>query len=252
MSCSPPHRPTRRRTRPPLPNTMLALTVECTLCRRLGGLADVAGARAQAALGRALELDVRDTCTGCLPAGVSNMHGAHLSGPFYLQLDSCANVAASADDRREPSRVHTLKMALHDGAQRVLALEVTPIPELSADVAPGTKLVVRDVTVRRGMLLLRGACVYVLGGGRPLPRAVTCGAGIAAAVPRPAHAPHSTQLRPGNVGDDASEQPTASVTDARVRPAVQVREHGPTPSNLALPRKNPALTSWQANHWHQR
>lgn len=59
-----------------------------------------------------------------------------------------------------------LKLALSDGTQLVAALEVAPLP-LPVLTRAGTKLIVRNVEVHRGMLLLRPESVHVLGGHVP-------------------------------------------------------------------------------------
>lgn len=53
------------------------------------------------------------------------------------------------------------------GVQQVAALEYRPIPALRSTTPAGTKLLLWDVPVRRGMLLLTQQNCSVLGGSVP-------------------------------------------------------------------------------------
>jgi hypothetical protein len=63
------------------------------------------------------------------------------------------------------SNYRTFKLSLTDGVRRVFALEYRRVPVLDLErTPPGTKILVRDVLVRRGVLLLLPQNVQVLGG----------------------------------------------------------------------------------------
>lgn len=65
---------------------------------------------------------------------------------------------------RHSNRNRMLKLSMTDGARRLFAIEYRYCPMLSLDISPGIKIVIRDVFVRRGLLLLVPECVQVLGG----------------------------------------------------------------------------------------
>jgi hypothetical protein len=64
-----------------------------------------------------------------------------------------------------PTNYRTFKLSLTDGVRKVFALEYRRVPALDQErTPPGTKILVKDVLVRRGMLLLIPQTVQVLGG----------------------------------------------------------------------------------------
>lgn len=65
---------------------------------------------------------------------------------------------------RRSTRNRMLKLSMTDGARRLFAIEYRYCPMLALDISPGIKIVIRDVFVRRGLLLLVPECVQVLGG----------------------------------------------------------------------------------------
>lgn len=129
-----------------------------------------------------------------IPIPVASLHRTVLKGPLLLQLtegvdigNPPVNTAAAPelvlpppeDDGEEDDDYvehHTagtrnarrgprlLRLVLHDGFQAVHALETHPQPALDA-LLPGGKMVVSNVSVRRGHLLLdENVSIRVLGG----------------------------------------------------------------------------------------
>ncbi|KAJ1629660.1 hypothetical protein T492DRAFT_1117676 [Pavlovales sp. CCMP2436] len=116
-----------------------------------------------------LAADLR-TCAGrpSLPAFAESATKARLHGAFVLQLDDLVDVARKRDEREPntPAGKHRLLMArLTDGFSAVSAIEYEPLRELSSSLPPGTKLLVVNPVVRRGLLLLAEENTTVLGGG---------------------------------------------------------------------------------------
>uniref|UniRef100_K3XC70 RecQ-mediated genome instability protein 1 n=1 Tax=Globisporangium ultimum (strain ATCC 200006 / CBS 805.95 / DAOM BR144) TaxID=431595 RepID=K3XC70_GLOUD len=100
------------------------------------------------------------------PALRSDFHAAtSINGPVCLQLLSVHNVAQPSARQSTPGlHPQLLQLRLTDGTQKVTALEVGPVPQLSVTLAPGTKVHVQDCRVRNGKLLLNGTNCAVLGG----------------------------------------------------------------------------------------
>ena len=143
----------------------------------------VPGARPDATFARVLISDLRTCSAGTLPVGVSSLSRGVLKGPFLLQVEEATNVAVCAEERAEAARggKRVRKFLLTDGMQQVFALELR---ELDASLTVGTKLVVRDVPVRRGLLLLTPAIAAFLGGSMKRRQQVL--PIVATAVPFPA------------------------------------------------------------------
>ena len=148
---------------------------------------------AAAVMMAALYEDLSECGMPCLPSGVAlaRAHGSRLAGPLVLQLCEAVNVGAGAAEDvaaaaaeglsaaggirgsgggggggvATAGKRRLLKFALSDGKTLVPAVELVPILELSATTLAGCKLVVREVLVRRSLLLLRPENVRVLGGG---------------------------------------------------------------------------------------
>ncbi|KAL1519641.1 hypothetical protein AB1Y20_023152 [Prymnesium parvum] len=126
-----------------------------------------------------LHLDL--SCIGgfaSLPRDVIQMHGRCLIGPFFVQLQELWDVSLNDEQRRDRSNTpaeeltaegkhRMLKLSLTDGLQELVGFEYQRIPELNARTQRGTKLLLHNVTVRRGMLVLTPACVTVIGGSAP-------------------------------------------------------------------------------------
>lgn len=118
----------------------------------------------------------------------------------------------TADGAPDPHRAgRVLKLLLSDGSQRVAALEYQRITSLSAQTPVGTKLLVSNITVRRGLLLLTPASVFLIGGGtsigNPNPSG-PAGPTPAAAGASPAFAASATQpSQPAQFGGAQPAQP---------------------------------------------
>ena len=93
------------------------------------------------------------------------MHKCCLVGPFLVQLQEVWDISLSDEQRRDRSKLSAeeldnqvrnrmLKLAMSDGVQEVVGFEYQRIHAISAETAPGTKLVVHNATVRHGMLRL--------------------------------------------------------------------------------------------------
>ena len=120
-----------------------------------------------------LDADLTLGSTPQLPASLGTAGGSRsLEGTLVLQVVSSVDVSAAgarAGARAaEPRAGRCLLLTLTDGTTRCTALEVCPVPQLTAESCrPGTKLALRSVAVRRGVLMLAPACVRVLGGQVP-------------------------------------------------------------------------------------
>ncbi|XP_035291453.1 recQ-mediated genome instability protein 1 isoform X2 [Anguilla anguilla] len=140
------------------------------------------------ALEQWLLTDLRDLAHPSLPP-LGRAPKAELSGSFCVQMDSaldvsrpaysqlqqrrgadCANERVSAATQAtqrpwEATPTRVLMLQLTDGVQDLEALEYRPVPALSADLPPGTKLLLQGaLECRLGVLLLTPANVRVLGG----------------------------------------------------------------------------------------
>ncbi|XP_048066788.1 recQ-mediated genome instability protein 1 [Megalobrama amblycephala] len=133
--------------------------------------------------------DLRDLAHPVLPEGISEALKTQLDSCYCVQMDSvldisqpaytqlqrirgtdCSNDQVSAVTQEtqrpweaKPTRV--LMLQLTDGVQSLEGMEYRPIPALSTNLPPGTKLqLVGPIAVRLGVLLLKAENVKVLGG----------------------------------------------------------------------------------------
>lgn len=171
-----------------VPQTWLDACIEW-VTEEAGGLALPQTQLNQQVLDQWLLTDLRDLSHPVLPAGISEAEKMELNGCYCLQVDSlldvsqpaysqlqrlrgsdCSNDQVSAVTQAtqrpwEAKPTRMLMLQLTDGVQDLQGIEYRPIPALSADLPPGTKLqVVGMVVVRLGVLLLKPENVRVIGG----------------------------------------------------------------------------------------
>ncbi|XP_072950124.1 recQ-mediated genome instability protein 1 isoform X2 [Typha angustifolia] len=127
---------------------------------------DVAG-MAKKCFEQFLLADMNICGAGVLPENVGGMHKAELEGPFVLQVDEIVNISAPIRERYHDIPTGTkrcLKLSMTDGVQHVFGMEYRPIKELEVLAPAGLKIVIRNVHVRRGLLMLVPEVLHVLGG----------------------------------------------------------------------------------------
>ncbi|CAI0548108.1 unnamed protein product [Linum tenue] len=104
---------------------------------------------------------------GVLPLNVDAMHLVDLPGPFVLQVDEIVNLSAPLKSRYEDAHCglkRCLKLSMTDGVQRVFGIEYRPIRDLKVLAPAGFKMALRNVHVRRGLLMLVPEVLEILGG----------------------------------------------------------------------------------------
>eukprot|EP00268_Persea_americana_P035725 TRINITY_DN3521_c0_g1_i1.p1 TRINITY_DN3521_c0_g1~~TRINITY_DN3521_c0_g1_i1.p1 ORF type:complete len:436 (+),score=110.10 TRINITY_DN3521_c0_g1_i1:166-1473(+) len=115
-----------------------------------------------------LNMDLRDIGGKSLPDPSSLKKSSHLQGPKILQLVSVkdiyqSNIDASISNSQRKRRL--LKFCLTDGCSQVIAIEYLPIPAVSEEIAPGTKVLLENrVPICNGILCLDSKTATILGG----------------------------------------------------------------------------------------
>ncbi|KAH9626060.1 hypothetical protein KSS87_001985 [Heliosperma pusillum] len=123
--------------------------------------------KAKLCFGQFLNSDMNFVGVGVLPENVCGLHLVDLAGPFVLQVDEVVNISSPLRDRYKnaaPGVKRCLKLSMTDGVQRVFGMEYRPIKSLAALLPAGFKVVIRNVHVRRGLLMLVPEVMEVLGG----------------------------------------------------------------------------------------
>lgn len=128
--------------------------------------------------------DLKIVCPGTLPANLKNQHKYILQGNFVVQINSVIdigtpayqqylklkkvnmeNVEATTNVEEKIPNHRMLMLQLTDGVQDISAIEYKPMRNLSCDIKPGFKILLKGpVVCRRGMLLLTENTVELLGG----------------------------------------------------------------------------------------
>ncbi|KAL9257931.1 RecQ-mediated genome instability protein 1-like protein [Drosera capensis] len=117
--------------------------------------------------GEFLFADMNLIGAGVLPDNVDSLHLVDLPGPFVLQVDEVVNIGSSLRQRYQdvPAGIkRCLKLSMTDGVQRVFGMEYRPIKDLEVLAPAGFKVVLRDVSIRRGLLMLVPETLDILGG----------------------------------------------------------------------------------------
>ncbi|XP_049849510.1 uncharacterized protein LOC126319866 [Schistocerca gregaria] len=113
-----------------------------------------------------LNTDLGLACLRSLPDNVSQIERGVVgsSSAHLVQIEELVNIGQSLEHRYEDSPHRTLKMTLHDGVQRVAALEVTRISQLNLTSPLGMKALVKNALVCHGVLCLHPHNLEILGG----------------------------------------------------------------------------------------
>nr|XP_026501003.1 recQ-mediated genome instability protein 1-like [Vanessa tameamea] len=128
--------------------------------------------------------NLTDVCPGCLPQNLKSRVKIELNGQYVLQINALVDIGSSAyqqhlklqkvntenieattrfDDKVSNHRMIQLYMT--DGVQEVTGIEYKPMRNLSLDVIPGSKVLIKGpVECRRGVILLTENCIELLGG----------------------------------------------------------------------------------------
>ncbi|KAE8780390.1 recQ-mediated genome instability protein 1 [Hordeum vulgare] len=137
--------------------------------------------------------DMNECGAGVLPEGVGCMEAATLDGPFVLQytalvpllvqhsyamysmvllwwilqVDEIVNMSAPLRERYRDAHAgpkRCLKLSMTDGIQRIYGMEYRPIKDLEVLAPAGFKIVIRNVHIKRGLLMLVPEVIEILGG----------------------------------------------------------------------------------------
>ncbi|KAH8371801.1 hypothetical protein KR093_008841, partial [Drosophila rubida] len=113
----------------------------------------------------ALNRDLRDIGGGALATNREEA-SATLGGRIVLQVQKVRNIAAPKSNEESKAAPRLLQLELSDGQQTLQALELEPVPSLSLNVAPGTKIFFKaeKLQLMHGFLLLRQNEFQLLGG----------------------------------------------------------------------------------------
>nr|KYP45136.1 RecQ-mediated genome instability protein 1 [Cajanus cajan] len=126
-----------------------------------------AAAKAKLCFEHFLFADMNSCGAGVLPPDVDSMHLRLLPGPYVLQVDEVINICCPLRGRYEAAPAglkRCLKLSMTDGVQRVFGMEYRPIKALEVCASSGSKVVISNVHVRRGLLMLVPETIVILGG----------------------------------------------------------------------------------------
>ncbi|XP_028167377.1 recQ-mediated genome instability protein 1-like [Ostrinia furnacalis] len=199
--------------------------------------------------------DLKEICPGSLPPNLKERVKTVLSDRFVLQINAAVDIGTPAyqqylklqkvntenidattkfDDKIPNHRM--IKLYLTDGVQEISGIEYKPMRNLSCDITPGCKVLIKGpVECRRGVLLLTESSIELLGGevqeiavshslagmlssklGLPITQE-TDGADLNTTISHPRNTniptPH-TQMPPARQVDDS--RPVARVTSLQV------------------------------------
>ncbi|KAF8667244.1 hypothetical protein HU200_052910 [Digitaria exilis] len=111
--------------------------------------------------------DMNRCGAGVLPEGVGSMHAAVLDGPFVLPVDEIVNVSVPLKGRYHDAHAgpkRCLKLSMTDGIQHIYGMEYRPVKDLAVLAPAGLKVVIKNVHIRRGVLMIVPEVIEILGG----------------------------------------------------------------------------------------
>ncbi|KAL6626859.1 hypothetical protein ACP70R_030585 [Stipagrostis hirtigluma subsp. patula] len=92
---------------------------------------------------------------------------AYLHGPLILQVVSVRDIYRSSIDAsfKNPQQRRLLRLCLTDGISEAVAIEFSPIPFITEEIAPGTKIRLENkIQINNGILCLSAKNVSIIGG----------------------------------------------------------------------------------------
>ncbi|CAO2205380.1 unnamed protein product [Urochloa humidicola] len=92
---------------------------------------------------------------------------SYLHGPIVLQVVSVRDIYRSSIDAsfKNPQQRRLLRLVLTDGTCEAVAIEFSPIPFITEEIAPGTKIGLENkIPINNGILCLSAKNVRVIGG----------------------------------------------------------------------------------------
>ncbi|XP_050347554.1 recQ-mediated genome instability protein 1-like [Nymphalis io] len=128
--------------------------------------------------------NLTDVCPGSLPSNLKSEVLTELKGQYVLQINALVDIGSSAYQQHlKLQKVNTenieattrfdekisshrmIKLYMTDGVQEIVGIEYKPLRNLTLDVIPGSKVLIKGpVECRRGVLLLTESCIELLGG----------------------------------------------------------------------------------------
>ncbi|XP_013185904.2 tudor domain-containing protein 3 [Amyelois transitella] len=114
---------------------------------------------------KALDYDLRDIGDSAFPEDFTK-DPSKLERPIVVQIQKIRNVSAPKANEESSSAPRMLKLTLHDGKSSCTGLETSPIPSLSINTPPGTKLLLKNegLEVVHGVIWLSPSVISILGG----------------------------------------------------------------------------------------
>ncbi|XP_053599928.1 tudor domain-containing protein 3 [Plodia interpunctella] len=114
---------------------------------------------------KALDYDLRDIGDSAFPEDFTK-DPSKLERPIVVQIQKIRNVSAPKANEESSYAPRMLKLTLHDGKSLCTGLETSPIPSLSINTPPGTKLLLKNegLEVCHGVIWLSPSVVTILGG----------------------------------------------------------------------------------------
>ncbi|CAH2063091.1 unnamed protein product, partial [Iphiclides podalirius] len=114
---------------------------------------------------KALDYDLRDIGDAAFPEDFTK-DPSKLEKPIVIQIQKIRNVSAPKANEDSGSAPRMLKLILHDGKSICTGLETSPIPNLSINTPPGTKLLLNNegLEVCHGIIWLTPSVISILGG----------------------------------------------------------------------------------------
>lgn len=112
-----------------------------------------------------LQYDLRDIGAPAFPEDFTK-DPSKLEKPIVIQIQKIRNVSAPKANEESGSAPRMLKLILHDGKSHITGLEISPIPSLSINTPPGTKVLLNNEGLQacHGIIWLSPSVISVLGG----------------------------------------------------------------------------------------
>ncbi|KAH7827174.1 putative RecQ-mediated genome instability protein 1 [Monocercomonoides exilis] len=127
--------------------------------------------------------DMKSYGAPALPPGIGSIKVGKLDKPTIVQIENIQDVSLSIAERHTaqpkpqakakaksnarafvPFHKRTLVLLVTDGVQECSCLEFTFIPALSEKITLGSKILITNASIRRGIIFLQSYNVFILGG----------------------------------------------------------------------------------------
>lgn len=109
--------------------------------------------------------DIELICSsGSINQNIISLHNQYFKGPSLVQIKEIINIGENIEKKYKDTPHRTLKILFTDGKHHIVGIEHTRLSKISVNTTPGSKVILKNVLIKHGLLLLNDENIEYLGG----------------------------------------------------------------------------------------